>query len=204
MKKKRKIDYLWSSHYEEIAEAINEQTKSILNYMEQNKDSFTKLNDLIGEIYRVCDFWVGGTYVGRKKDERVKVAFQNFFEAFYKLLLYLKERDTLFYKDFAERILYRGKVYRYLGDGVPGQSSRKRVNVQYNNTYVSWSKLKKIPYIEEKLYGEITWLAAEIKSPYYGIDLEEFGCSRPHEKEVVFPTIEDCVTKIKYIGEPDE
>ena len=45
----------------------------------------------------------------------------------------------------------------------------------------------------------MTYLEAEIKSPYFGIDLEKFGSSRSFEREVVFPTLKDCVTNIKYI-----
>lgn len=45
----------------------------------------------------------------------------------------------------------------------------------------------------------MTWIEAEIKSPYFGIDLENMGISRGKEREVVFPTLKDCITNIKYI-----
>ena len=59
-------------------------------------------------------------------------------------------------------------------------------------------------YIESKLGGNITWLSCEITAPRYGIDLEAIKSSRGNEAEVVFPTIKECVTEIRYISEEND
>lgn len=47
----------------------------------------------------------------------------------------------------------------------------------------------------------MTLLTCKIDEPYYGIDLEAFGVVRGEEAEVVFPTIKETITEIKYIRE---
>ena len=116
------------------------------------------------------------------------------------LLIYFKNDESASNKEkkFANKCLFRGKVYRYLGHN-ESQGKHKKIKPKYNEIYVSWSKLNKIPYIESKLYGWMTLISCEIEEPFYGIDLDALDISRPHEKEVVFPTIEKLISDIKYI-----
>lgn len=99
--------------------------------------------------------------------------------------------------------MYQGVLYRYLGHSEPSDS-RKCVRPQYNKIYVSWSKNKGNKYLESKLYGVKTLLACNVNYPYFGIDLSAFGMSRGNEREVVFPTIEETMTSIKFIEENDD
>ena len=104
-------------------------------------------------------------------------------------------------KSFSDEVLYRGSLYRYLGKGSAEENADKRIEPQYDNIYVSWSKQPKNYYIESKLYGTMTLLTCKIDEPYYGIDLEAFGVVRGEEAEVVFPTIKETITEIRYIRE---
>lgn len=116
-----------------------------------------------------------------------------------KMLLLCKINRNPCENKVAEALLYQGKIYRYLGYGISSNRKKKAIEPNYDGIYVSWSKEPKNGYIESKLYGEMTWIEAEIKSPYFGIDLENMGISRGKEREVVFPTLKDCITNIKYI-----
>jgi len=85
------------------------------------------------------------------------------------------------------------------------------VTPEYNDIYVSWSKSERNYYIESKLYGPMTWMKAEIRNPYFGIDIQGFEdwcqewlgdssfITRGEEREVVFPTIKDCIIEIEQI-----
>ena len=115
-----------------------------------------------------------------------------------KMLLLCKKNNNQCENAVAESLLYQGKVYRYLRYGAPSGCKKKAIVPEYDGIYVSWSKEPKNSYIEGKLYGKITWIEAEIKPLYFGIDLENMGISRGKEREVVFPTLENCVKKIKY------
>lgn len=53
--------------------------------------------------------------------------------------------------------------------------------------------------MQSRHYGPVTKIICEIAAPMYGTDLECLGCSRGSEKEVVFPTVEQCITEIKYL-----
>lgn len=101
----------------------------------------------------------------------------------------------------ADKVLYRGSLYRYLGHGSAKCNTNNRIEPQFNNIYVSWSKNPKNYYIESKLYGTMTLLACKIDEPYYGIDLEAFDVIRGKEAEVVFPTIKETITEVRYIKE---
>lgn len=104
-------------------------------------------------------------------------------------------------KSFSDEVLYRGSLYRHLGKGSVEGNTDKRIEPQYDNIYVSWSKQPKNYYIESKLYGTMTLLTCKIDEPYYGIDLEAFGVVRGEEAEGVFPTIKETITEIRYIRE---
>ena len=95
-------------------------------------------------------------------------------------------------KTIADKLLYRGKVYRYLGNDHPLDNIVEPV---FDGIYVSWSKKSENQNISKKLYRPITLISCEISAPFYGIDLDNLGCSRANEREVVFPTIENCVNE---------
>lgn len=164
-------------------------------------------------IAKSLSYWTGNTYVGCKKDSKTESIFQKFFENLNYLIKYLgdnEERIMKIEKDFINQIKYKGIVYRYLGHS-ESIGCKKRINPKFNNIWVSWSKEKYNPYLETKLYGKKTRLYCDIKSCYYGIDLEEFKefchinqlgnyyISRGTEREVVFPTIEKLIYKIEYL-----
>lgn len=156
--------------------------------------------------------WLGETYVGRRKNAVEEDAYQQFFEAFHDLLscslnskLQLYELEQEWFKS----LVYTGNLYRYLGKSDP--FNRDRVSPQYNKIYVSWSKGKENSYLRSKLYGPKTQLSCNVQLPYFGIDIEGFTMyyhkhinsdiliARGTEREVVFPTIQECIYSVKYI-----
>lgn len=154
-------------------------------------------------VSQALNYWTSYTYVGRKKDKSIQKAFQVFFEALYDFLLFCQREDNSFchpLKDRADKALYRGTLYRYLGHGSCNEKNiEERIEPEYNDIYVSWSKKPNNHYIQSKLYGTMTFLTCEIPEPYYGIDLEAFGVVRGDEAEVVFPTLQETLTSIEYI-----
>lgn len=142
--------------------------------------------------------WTGHTYIGHKKDKPIEKAFQRFFEALYKFLFLCRNLDNCEFQEFANMALYRGTLYRYLGHGSV-EDIDYITEPKYNNIYVSWSKHSKNCHIERKLYGTITFLVCRVDIPFYGIDLEAFDVVRGEEAEVVFPTIKETITDIKYL-----
>lgn len=154
-------------------------------------------------IIIVLNDWTGNTWVGIKKEKNRVIEFQKFFIALHELIIFLQNLSDIdpIEKDFVNKAIYHGYIYRYLGSGKV--ENEKIIKPKFNNIYVSWSKNSTSCYIEGKLYGPITWIACNIEHPYFGIDLEKIGGSRGNEKEVVFPTIKKFVTEIKYISEED-
>ena len=193
------MSQLWSDDIPEIVKAVDEATNNISVYYDSTDNSANALENLYEDIREVCNFWTGKTYVGDRKDDEIAQVFQNFFETLMKLLFKMKDSEKNYESKFANTLLYQGKVYRYLGYCSSRDIKKKPIQPKYNEIYVSWSKEPKNGYIESKLYGKMTWIEAEIKPPYFGIDLETIGSSRGNEKEVVFPTLKDCVTNKKYI-----
>ena len=175
----------------------------------QNVGVRLKTNDIFNEdfsvfldnVYETLKYWTGHTYIGQEKDKALQKAYQTFFEALYKFLFICREFGNPMLKSFSDEVLYRGSLYRYLGKGSVEENTDKRIEPQYDNIYVSWSKQPKNYYIESKLYGTMTLLTCKIDEPYYGIDLEAFGVVRGEEAEVVFPTIKETITEIRYIRE---
>lgn len=188
---------------------VEDNTKAIYQVKDQIK-SCTKKVDL-GHITRdeyisirynirnVLCFWTGNTYVGREKSEKYKKAFQMFFTELMKFIIQCKSSKNEDLQEFADRTLYQGKLYRYLGHGSDNCDYHKRIEPIYDGIYVSWSKNNRIQYIEGKLHGIMTLLICEVKGANYGIDLAEFEVVRGNEEEVVFPTIEYTITNIEYI-----
>ncbi len=191
------MSQLWSNDTLQIIKAVNEATNNISVYYGSADNSDNALKNLNEDIREVCNFWTGKTYVGDRKDDEIIHVFQNFFETLMKLLLKMKGSKKNCESKFANAILYQGKVYRYLGYCSSRDFKKKPIQPKYNEIYVSWSKEPKNSYLESKLYGKITWIEAEIKTPYFGIDLEKMGVSKGNEREVVFPTLKGCVTKIE-------
>lgn len=189
---------LWGDDYEKIVKGVSEATKHITSYRNLSNGSKRALSELHKDIISICCFWTGNTYIGCAKESVVKNAFQSFFEELMNLLLVMKSSNKDYEATFADKLLYRGKVYRYLGNASPSDDIVKPV---FDGVYVSWDKEPENWYIASKLYGTITWLSCEISAPFYGIDLDNLGCLRANEHEVVFPTIEKCITEIKYISE---
>ena len=194
------LDNLFADEYDKIIFEVNKATDNIKNYIKNNnrntKEFFIQV---LSDVEEVCNCWTGKTYVGQSKRQDLKNAYQDFFSNLMKMLLLCKTNNNQCENVAAKALLYQGKVYRYLGYGAPSGCKKKAIVPEYDGLYVSWSKEPQNNYIEGKLYGKITWIEAEIKSPYFGIDLEVIGSSRGNEKEVVFPTLKDCVTNIKYI-----
>ena len=192
--------YLCADEYQKIIFGVDKATDNIKNYIKNNnrntKESFIQV---LSNVEEVCNCWTGKTYVGQNKRQDLKNAYQDFFSNLMKMLLLCKTNKNPCENKVAEALLYQGKIYRYLGYGTPFGCKKKAIAPIYDGIYVSWSKEPKNSYIESKLYGEITWIEAEIKYPYFGIDLEAMESSVGNEKEVVFPTLKDCVTNIKYI-----
>ena len=164
------------------------------------------LNICVG-MDRVLLEWTGNTYVGRRKEKETEQWYQKFFVSIHDFLKFCADNShelSEMERSIAEKMMYRGSVYRYLGK-CDSRNIRKKeiVYPEYNDVFVSWSKSETNYYILSKLYGPRTWMKAEIKEPYFGIDIhgfelwcrEWFGDSsfitRGEEKEVVFPTIKE-------------
>ena len=197
---------IWSESYEEVSNIIycvSDQIKSSIKLIKSKelKLGSYKCNILSENIEAVLKYWTGCTYVGCKKDKIIQKAFQSFFINLYNFLMTCKtEENILFapYKEFANRALYQGKIYRYLGHGDDDKEYETKVAPIYNDIYVSWSKKAENSYLQSKLYGPKTLLTCEITDDYYGIDLDVFGVVKGDEAEVVFPTIKELITDIKY------
>lgn len=188
---------LWSDETEKIIKGISEATQNIVTYRKapnRNPDMLTELGD---DLRAVCCFWTGSTYVGSPKADPIKMAFQTFFQELMQLLLFMKDSGLPFEERVANAMLYRGPVYRYLGKNYP---SDEVVVPCYDGIYVSWSKQNGNSYLLSKLYGPVTKIICEIAQPMYGIDLDILECTRGNEQEVVFPTSEQCIVEIQYLG----
>jgi len=168
--------------------------------------------DLCKELCPALLKWLGETYVGKRKSTVEESAYQQFFEAFYDLLSCALSSKLQLYEleqEWFKSLVYTGNLYRYLGKSDP--FNRDRVSPQYNKIYVSWSKGKENSYLRSKLYGPKTQLSCNVQLPYFGIDIEGFTMyyhkhinsdiliARGTEREVVFPTIQECIYSVKYI-----
>ena len=187
---------LWSDETDKIIKGISEATDNLAEYHKSEFRSVDVFRDLYNDIWDICSFWTGNTYVGSPKAEPIKMAFQAFFEEFMQLLLFMKDSGLPFEERVANAMLYRGTVYRYLGQNYP---TDEVVIPHYDGIYVSWSKQDGNSYLLSKLYGPVTKITCEIAEPMYGIDLDILECTRGNEQEVVFPTVEQCITEIKYL-----
>lgn len=198
----RRVRYPDWDYFDDVVrelECVTSQTYDIL----QRFSSGVSHSDLDTYRYNVVDtlyYWTGHTWVGSRKLSRVEHAYQGFFKALYRFLMFGKSCDDELFREFSESALYQGTLYRYLG--YSNNSSvfhQEYIKPEYNDIYVSWSKLSKVNYIEGKLQAYMTRLTCEVKDLYYGIDLEAFGISCDIEHEVVFPTLEQLVTNVEFL-----
>ena len=187
---------------------INEVKHQIAQVIESidNCDNYnTDIEILLFNIEATLNRWTGHTYIGNRKTEQLKQAYQGFFEELYQLLIKFRDVNDSDLNELAATALYQGVVYRYLGYDSPMNNTKQRIRPIFDGVYVSWSKLPRNDYIELKLYGTKTIITGCISNDYYGIDLEPFGVVRGDESEVVFPTIEQTIKRIVYIeDESDE
>ena len=187
--------------YEKIVIEVNKATKSIIKTLENNIDE-----DVVENIFKVCDFWTRRTHVGIKKNPNVQKSFQLFFEKFMNLILAIRDKKIDCDEDCREafsELLYNGVVYRKLGHG-DSENCKDIIKPEFDNIYVSWNKEKENAYLDTKLYGPVTLLTAEITEPYYGIDLEKLGVCAGEEREIVFPTYEEFIKDIEIIEEVED
>lgn len=188
---------------------VSAQIPGVIKKLKSGDITFedTNFNLLVNNITKTLSYWTGHTYVGQEKDKMVQKAFQSFFGYLYDFLMFCLTEDRnsqQFYHGFADRALYQGNVYRYLGHCSGSGNYSEKIEPIYNDIYVSWSKKPDNPYILSKLCGTKTLLTCEIAEPYYGIDLDAFGVVRAEEQEVVFPTIMEMIKEVKYIEYNDE
>lgn len=190
----------------EIDEAVKElnrvtcQTRHVQKNLLRHNLSCDDFQLYMKNVQATFAWWCGNTYVGRHKDESLSSAFQRFFDALYDFLLFCKDSDVSDLQALADKALYCGTLYRYLGyEYHEGSESEYNdwVEPEYSDIYVSWSKLPEIPYIEKKLESHITYLTCTVTAVHYGIDLSGFGVGRPNEAEVVFPTLESAGVQIE-------
>lgn len=156
------------------------------------------------DTQRAIQWWITYTYVGKEKPDQIKIAFQDFYQSLYQLLLAFKKSEVCVLRQFADEALYQGVIYRWLGYGESCASMETARNIIYDNIYVSWSKKPNIPKsIKDKLYGTITKITCEISGKYFAIDLMAFF-NKPinDEDEIVFPTVKKLVTKTEVISRP--
>lgn len=193
---------LWDNEDDKCVNEINRvtnQMKSVGRKLKRNDIAPDEFEVFFDNVCQTLLFWTGRTYIGCKKSKICQNAFQSFFETLYIFIMICRELKSSSFREFAESVLYRGTLYRYLGHGLVNACINEKVKPQYNNTYVSWSKNPKNHYVESKLYGTMTIVICEVNEPYYGIDLNAFGVVRGEEAEVVFPTIKELITEVKYI-----
>lgn len=151
-------------------------------------------------IRNVLCYWTGQPHIGVEKSDNVKNAYHLFFDTLHKLLLQLKESTDDQERSFAERTLYQGVLYRYLGYGEYSDiilKENEKISPKYDGIYVSWSKSPSNEYILSKLKDPFTFLICNT-GDLYGIDISAFGFEAGGEPEVVFPTLEKCIVSVSY------
>lgn len=195
----------WIEDIDENAKDIYRVSNQICNIIKKvNRFGSVWLNEVDDETFimnirLVINQWASHTSVGIRKNPKLQKAFQSFYEHLYKFLLLMNDIEESGYHDLAKASLYQGKLYRYIGSGSSLNRAVEKIEPEYNDIYVSWSKKHNNIYFEQKLYGIITRLTCNVDSPNYGIDLTPFGVACDGEDEVVFPTIKDTLEEIEYI-----
>ena len=198
---------------------INQLSRRIRHYtLSRSENRFCKsdLFDICDGINSVLLEWTGCNYVGERKEKEKEKIYQDFFTSLSDLLAFYegnREKISDIEQSFVDLLVYRGVVYRYLGIAdIANASTQQIVKPEYNDIYVSWSKSTECySYIRQKVYGPITRMQALIGGPLFGIDIHGFEdwceiwtgkssfITRGDEREIVFPTIEYCITEVKYL-----
>lgn len=190
---------------------ISEQMLSVSEMFDAHRlPSECDIKTLFDNISNALHKWTESTYVGVRKDKKLENAYTKFFDAFYKLLICFSLTDEK-YRQIADRMLFHGTLYRYLGHSSGVNKYCSRVEPEYNGIWVSWSKddVRDIPYFNTKLYGVKTLLICETGN-LKGIDLSgwdalfDTNIVRPSESEVVYPTIKESMVKVIYLDEDRE
>ncbi|MCR5833005.1 MAG: hypothetical protein K6G36_03720 [Candidatus Saccharibacteria bacterium] len=190
---------------DKMMEKVEFATKAVAYYRAHRIQEGEKIIEFFDELKEyirdVVSLWVGETNIGVPKTAPVEQVFQSFYTELMALLLMLKNNTnslTDAEKTFTEALLYRGKVYRYLGR--KDIKIRKPIMPMYNSVYVSWSKRKELTsYAKSKYRGVKTLLSAEILEDY-GIDLDYFDLvQQKTENEVVYPTNKKAILSIEFV-----
>lgn len=205
MKKKSQMMVIaFSDYYSEFIRQSDDiclvarQIDELRNRILQGKN-FNDISEVvIKNIQNLLFKWTGNTYIGEKKPDKFQRAFQSFFCSLYKLLIAMRETANKQMNEIANKALYQGRVYRYLGHSEKDEQIG-RISPDYNGVYVSWSKKERVAYIKSKLYGPKTYMTCDISKDFFGIDLAAFGIENETEAEVVFPTLRECIVDIQYI-----
>ena len=116
---------------------------NIINVVSKNlSDAINNINvfvehqdEYISKIRYVLHMWTGETYIGCRKIEYEKQAFQNFYENFYQFLIRNQNSDVSILSGLSNNVLYTGKLYRYLGYGDYKKHSA-HVKPKFDNMWV--------------------------------------------------------------------
>ena len=186
---------------EKIIEEINRTANQIKTFgkrLSRGSFEYEKLELLYENICEVLRFWTGYTFIGHKKVNPLKQAFQRFFENLMEFICICQGVNIDFFNEFANKALFQGTLYRYLGH-ISYTNNDIIIDPIYDEIYVSWSKNPNNIEVKRKLKGTKTLIICEVSGDYYGIDLSVFGVVKSDEAEVVFPTIESTIIKEEII-----
>ena len=178
---------------------VTAQCKSVMTKIKTKDITNVEFEIFWDNLGKTLNQWTGHTYVGEEKKKHLQKAFQTFFVALLSFLMECQKLENVNFCEFANKVLYRGVAYRYLGHGHPDDALDKKIEPRYDGIYVSWSKTPENIYIQNKLYGKKTLIICNIDEPYYGIDLEPFDVVHGDEAEVVFPTIKEAIVDVQYL-----
>lgn len=183
-----------------LYDKIDEAVEAMRGRINQSKANRRTQKSVWMAIRTVLSFWLAQSYVGIEKSENLKNKYQLFFETLYTFLLMLKKSPKREEHYLADRALYQGVLYRYLGHSsfCEDEELCKKVVPKYDEIYVSWSKVPTNDYIKSKLRGQITYMICDTKE-LFGIDLSAFGFTVGNEADVVFPTLEDYIISVQYL-----
>lgn len=185
----------WRDDKDNVSKILNIASQ-IENVLQDGFASEDEARTLTENTCGVLKFWTGNTYVGVQKEEQLSNAFQQFFNALYKIC-----DSELCNHNF----LYEGELYRLIGH-CDSRNCDSAVTPQYNGMWASWSKedVRNIDTISSKLYGTKTFIKAHT-GKIKGIDINAFGINdknpKYREQEVVFPMIKEQIDDVVYISE---
>lgn len=170
---------------------IDSAVKGMKRWIEDDKISKKTKRTVWTQIHAVLCFWTSFPSVGVEKSERLKKAYNEFYETLYELLAVMKKSSNEKERQFAENALYQGVLYRYLGYGKNNEmEDRQQIVPVYDGIYVSWSKSPSNDYVLSRLNGPVTHLSCKT-GERYGIDIHALGYEAGGVEEVVFPMLED-------------